>query len=106
MFRNPSYHAQIDRMVANLYLEHLMQLANNKTASNEVRANAYGAISGIKAWVNENAFDGNGFKRLSLLKITQFEQNPDSNVAAPAPIQPDGQPIESGYEWLDDCEHN
>lgn len=106
MFRNPSYRAQIDRMVANLYLEHLMQLANNKTASNEVRANAYGAISGIKVWVNENAFDGNGFKRLSLLKITQFEQNPDSNMAAPAPFQPDGQPIESGYEWLDGCEQN
>jgi hypothetical protein len=48
MVDNVSYYAQIDRMVAMQYLDHLMKLANNKETASEVRMNAYAAIDDIK----------------------------------------------------------
>ncbi|WP_259017186.1 zinc-dependent metalloprotease [Emticicia fluvialis] len=105
MFRNNSYYAQIDRMVAMLFLDQLMMLANNKNAAMEARANAYGAIDDIQSWLKSNNVDGAGFARLTLLKIKQFEDNPEAAVATSALTPPEGAPIEPGYEWLDeDCE--
>ncbi|WP_337043623.1 zinc-dependent metalloprotease [Emticicia sp. 17c] len=105
MFKNNSYYAQIDRMVAMQFLDQLMKLANNKEASMEARANAYGAIDNIQDWLRNNSVDGAGFARLALLKIRQFEDNPEATISTNALVPPDGQPIESGYEWLDeDCE--
>lgn len=100
MFRNNSYYAQIDRMVAMQYLDLLMSLANNKETTMDVRANAYGAIDDIKAWLKANAVDGAGYARLTLLKIKQFEDNPEATISSSSLTPPDGQPIDSGYDWL------
>ncbi len=105
MFRNNSYYAQIDRMVAMLFLDQLMMLANNKNAAMEARANAYGAIDDIQSWLKSNNVDGAGFARLTLLKIKQFEDNPEATISSNALAAPEGAPIEPGYEWLEqDCE--
>lgn len=105
MVDNMSYYAQIDRMVAMQYLDHLMKLANNKETASEVRMNAYAAIDDIKTWVTGKLFDGGGFARLALLKIKQFEENPEAMISSNSLTPPDGQPIESGYDWLGtECE--
>jgi hypothetical protein len=105
MVDNVSYYAQIDRMVAMQYLDHLMKLANNKETASEVRMNAYAAIDDIKTWVSGKMFDGGGFARLTLLKIKQFEENPEAVISSSALTPPDGQPIDSGYDWLGtECE--
>lgn len=105
MVDNMSYYAQIDRMVAMQYLDHLMKLANNKETASEVRMNAYAAIDDIKTWVSGKMFDGGGFARLTLLKIKQFEENPEAVISSNPLTAPDGQPIESGYDWLGtECE--
>ena len=105
MVDNVSYYAQIDRMVAMQYLDHLMKLANNKETASEVRMNAYAAIDDIKTWVSGKMFDGGGFSRLTLLKIKQFEENPEAVISSNVLTPPDGQPIESGYDWLGtECE--
>ena len=105
MIDNVSYFAQIDRMVAMQYLDHLMKLANNKETASEVRMNAYAAIDDIKTWVSGKMFDGGGFVRLTLLKIKQFEENPEAVISSNVLTPPDGQPIESGYDWLGtECE--
>ena len=101
MFKNNSYYAQIDRMVAMQYLDQLMKLANNKETTMDVRANAYGAIDDIKSWLKANAVDGAGYARLTLLKIKQFEENPEATISSSSLTPPDGQPIDSGYDWLD-----
>ena len=105
MVDNLSYYAQIDRMVAMQYLDHLMKLANNKETASEVCMNAYAAIDDIKTWVSGKMFDGGGFARLTLLKIKQFEENPEAVISSSALTPPDGQPIDSGYDWLGtECE--
>lgn len=99
-----TYYGQIDRMVAMQYLDHLMKLANNKETAAEVRMNAYAAINDIKM-VGESFFNDAGFSRLALLKIKQFEENPEAVISSNALTPPDGQPIESGYDWLGtECE--
>jgi hypothetical protein len=71
----------------------------------EVRANAYDAIEDIAAYLKEQNISGAGFTSLTLLKIKQFEDNPDTVIPSPSLSAPDGQPIESGYDWLDaDCD--
>lgn len=99
-----TYYGQIDRMVAMQYLDHLMKLANNKETAAEVRMNAYAAINDIKM-VGESFFNDAGFSRLALLKIKQFEENPEAVISSNSLTPPDGQPIESGYDWLGtECE--
>ncbi len=105
MVDNMSYYAQIDRMVAMQYLDHLMKLSNNKETAAEVRMNAYAAIDDIKSWITGKMIDGGGFARLTLLKIKQFEENPEAVIASNPLTAPDGQPIDSGYDWLGtECE--
>ncbi len=105
MLNNSSYYAQIDRMVAMQYLDHLMKLANNKETAVEVRMNAYAAIIDIKVWVNTRFFVGDGFAQLAILKIKQFEENPEAIISSNPLTPPDGQPIDSGYDWLEvDCD--
>lgn len=94
-----TYYGQIDRMVAMQYLDHLMKLANNKETAAEVRMNAYAAINEIKM-LGESFFNDAGFSRLALLKIKQFEENPEAVISSNSLTPPDGQPIESGYDWL------
>lgn len=99
-----TYYGQIDRMVAMQYLDHLMKLANNKETAAEVRMNAYAAINEIKM-LGESFFNDAGFSRLALLKIKQFEENPEAVISSNSLTPPDGQPIESGYDWLGtECE--
>jgi hypothetical protein len=105
MFSNNTYYAQIDRMVAMQFLDQLMKLANNKETTMDVRSNAYGAIDDIKVWLKSKYVDGAGFARLTLLKIKQFEENPEAVISSNPLTAPDGQPIDSGYDWLEaDCD--
>ncbi|AFK04460.1 peptidase M10A and M12B matrixin and adamalysin [Emticicia oligotrophica DSM 17448] len=105
IIENMSYYSQIDRMVATQYLDYLMKLANSKEATIEVRMNAYAAIEDIKVWLSGKLSDGGGFARLTLLKIKQFEENPEAVIPSTPLTPPDGQPIESGYDWLGtECE--
>ena len=100
-----SYYAQIDRMVAMQYLDHLMKIAGNKENGTEVRMNAYAAISEINLWSNNRIFETSGFSRLAAFKIKQFEENPETIISSNALTPPDGQPIDSGYDWLEaECE--
>jgi len=67
--------------------------------------NAYAAIDDIKTWLAGKMLDGGGFARLTLLKIKQFEENPEAVISSNTLTPPDGQPIESGYDWLGtECE--
>ncbi|MDZ7934947.1 MAG: hypothetical protein U5M51_08300 [Emticicia sp.] len=68
--------------------------------------NAYAAIDDIKTLVvSGKMFDGGGFARLALLKIKQFEENPEAVISSNPLTAPDGQPIDSGYDWLGvECE--
>lgn len=107
IFSNNSYHSQIDRQVAMQYLDHLFKLAGSREVSMDVRSNAFGAIDDIRIWLNSNRVDGAGFARLALLKIKQFEENPETEIYVNPLSAPDGQPIESGYDWLgNECDND
>jgi hypothetical protein len=106
MFSRNEYEDQISRLVANRFLDQLMILAANKEAHPEVRANAYFAISEITNYLKTTpTSDGAGFLSYNLYRIAMFENHPDSNISSQPTTAPDGQPIESGYDWLEGCEH-
>ena len=106
MYSKNDYEEQIQRLVANRFLDQLMALANNKDVQPEVRANAFFGINEIANYLkNSVSADGAGFVSFTLLKINQFESNPDATIAQPATIAPDGQPIEPGYDWLAGCDN-
>jgi Met-zincin/Domain of unknown function (DUF5117) len=107
MYSRNEYEDQISRLVANRFLDQLMILATNKEAHAEVRANAYFAISEITNYLKTTpTSDGAGFLSYNLYRIALFENYPDSNISSQPTAAPDGQPIESGYDWLEGCEHD
>jgi hypothetical protein len=107
MYSRNEYEDQINRLVANRFLDQLFALANNKEATAEVRANAFFAIAEIENYLKTTPkTDGAGFVSYNLYRIALFGNYPDSNISSQPIAAPDGSPIESGYDWLEGCQHD
>jgi len=99
-----SYHGQIRRVVAMMYLSELIKLNQTPNASVEVKANTMYAIEEIKRLSTLNLFASKGFGSQTLLLIKRFEENPGTFAPDNFFIAPDGQPIDQDYDWLGlDC---
>lgn len=99
-----SYHGQIRRVVAMMYLSELIKLNQNSNTSVEVKANTMYAIEEIKRLSTLNLFASKGFGSQTLLLIKRFEENPGTFAPDNFFIAPDGQPIDQDYDWLGlDC---
>ncbi len=106
LFVADSYALQIQRQTAMLHLHQLMQVINRKDVHAEVRATAYKLLLEIDGLAAENRTQSNPFAAYILLKIRQFEENPEAAIAEAAGGVPDGAPIDPGYDWLSDtCIH-
>jgi len=100
------YAGAVNRVVNNLMLKHLLQLAANKEASEPARAMAHLKITELKSWLSATAgkqTDPNwkAHYLFALNQIKEYEQNPKEMNLAPPLSAPDGAPIDPGYEWLD-----
>ena len=111
---DPSYEADIRRLVQRKVLESLMQLATNKDADGAARASAHRAIMNVKEKYAEKTITTFGPNASGLRDaypdylywlITQYETKPESiQMTTPLPA-PDGAPIDPGQEWLaPDCD--
>jgi hypothetical protein len=99
-----SYHGQIRRVVAMMYLSELIKLNQNSNTSVEVKANTMYAIEEIKRLSTLNLFASKGYGSQTLLLIKRFEENPGTFAPDNFFIAPDGQPIDQDYDWLGlDC---
>jgi hypothetical protein len=109
------YHGEIQRVVDNVVLYHLISLAANKDATSQVRAIAFLKLDELKNWMIENneatEKDENQHAHyvFAIYQITQFQDNPGQNHFT-LPIEPPaGSPIGSerynsdpmrwGCEW-------
>ncbi len=92
------YHAELQRVVDNVLLYHLMSLANNNAASSQVRAIATLKISELKDWLMNKVKqtkdeDQKAHFTFALSQIKMFEQDPKQlNLTKPVD-PPDGPPI-------------
>lgn len=104
IYQSTSYYAQIDRTVANLYLNQLFQLTQQTRISNEAKMTVLEEISKIDKWLFNSGEGTSAFGEMVLQQIRWFRENPTEFKPLSLVEAPDGQPIESGYEWLtQDC---
>jgi hypothetical protein len=93
-----SYHAEIERVVDNVVLYHLMKLAANEEAAAQVRSIAYLKLDELKDWLNQQAKsmadeDQKAHYLYAASQITLFQESPDK-VKLTAPLNPPkGPPI-------------
>jgi hypothetical protein len=92
-----SYHAELGRVVEKLVINHLMQLAVNDSASEQVRAIAFLKLSELAEKCNISSYRKYGLNEAhalhSALTIKNFFDNPNEwKKAQPKPM-PDGSPI-------------
>ncbi len=79
-----------------LYLHHLLKLANNQQAPSYVRA---AVLYKINDWKNRLGSLANDAHDLYLkMEIERFFRNPEAFKAAPAKAMPDGSPIGCGHD--------
>ena len=93
------YELAIAQVVHKRYVAHLLSLAADKSASEEVQAEALAELMRIKNSVNGKAEPGavRGGHYLYVLKqIEQFLDDPTSVEVRSAPVLPDGSPIGCG----------
>lgn len=97
------YAGEIARLVEKMTLDKLLELANNKEVTPQVRAIAMLKVRELGTWIQGRAMADTKQKAHHLFALHQIEtakSNPaDLSVTAPM-TPPDGQPIESGYDWL------
>ncbi|MGA0559067.1 zinc-dependent metalloprotease [Larkinella sp. VNQ87] len=93
------YTAEISRMTSLKVAEQLIALAHNKDADGTTRDLAHRTLLRIKGMVEPTLSDGT-YGLITHL-IRQYEQNPAEVTTSPVLPPPDGQPIDSGQEWLE-----
>ncbi|MBL6446258.1 zinc-dependent metalloprotease [Fulvivirga sp. 29W222] len=92
------YHGEIQRVVDDMVLVHLMALAVNKDASDQVKAISYLKISQLKTWLEQISKGSIGESQkahylLALRKIARFEKEPESFEKTEFVLPPPGSPI-------------
>ncbi len=75
------YFAEIQRVVDNLVLHHLMLLAVDETSSGQVRAVAFQELDNLKNWLNEQIEDEEDKNQqahylFAMAQIKQYQKNP------------------------------
>ena len=98
------YLGEIERLTEKLILTHLMELTRNKEVTPQARAVAGLKLQELSAWLAfQKTADGKQKAHYLFAKKQMEEINSQPNDFAAFNIQtpPDGQPIESGYEWLE-----
>lgn len=97
-----SYHGQIRRQVAVMYIAGLMGLSQNDNLSLEAKIEVLRAIQTIKNKFNSGNYSGIGLLVQDL--IHKYETNPKEFKTLKFRVAPDGQPIDQDYDWLGlDC---
>ncbi len=95
------YHGELQRMVNNLTLKYLLQLAANVNAAESVRGEALLKIEELKTWMNTTLNSSNLPKQkanilFGLSQIKEFTEAPSKFQPAPAKVMPPGAPIGMG----------
>jgi hypothetical protein len=96
--RESGYHAEIQRVIDNVVLYHLMSLAANENASEQVRAVAFLKLDELKNWLTEQMKQVTDESQrahyfFAISQINQFQKNPkEVNVTKPVET-PAGAPI-------------
>ena len=102
--RNP-FNAEISRMVSQLVLQELLQLAANDRTSSQVRAVASYKVKELRDWIGTQMDTANTFQKAHFFyaseMIKRFQGNPDHFKKHNAVKMPDGSPI--GMEFQ--CSH-
>ncbi|MDJ1478923.1 zinc-dependent metalloprotease [Cytophagaceae bacterium YF14B1] len=100
------YTGEVSRIVNNLVLKNIIQLAANKNISEQARAIANLKVNELKTWLSASVgkqtdVSWKAHYLFALNQISEYEQKgAESTVVTPL-TPPDGAPIDPGYEWLD-----
>jgi hypothetical protein len=91
------YKGEVQRLVNNLALKQVLELAANTKAPESVRGITLLQIDELKKWMNKAALTAGNDQKANLLfglsQIKQFENNPDKFKPAETLSMPDGSPI-------------
>lgn len=91
------YKGELQRLVNNLTLKQILQLAANTNAAENVRSIALLQIDDLKKWMQSALPTATDSRRANLLfglaQISQFEKTPDKFQPAKPLTMPDGSPI-------------
>jgi hypothetical protein len=101
--RQPGLRAEVQRVVDQVVLYHLMSLAAEEQASTQSRAVAWRKIEDLRAWLAAQPPSTDAAQRAhltySLARIRKFQEDPKKPTIA-APVEPPpGQPIGSDDCW-------
>ena len=97
------YEGEIARLVDKMALEKLIELSNNKEVTPQVRAVIMLKLRDLNFWLQNRGISDAKQKAHNLFAIHQIEMaknRPSDVTTTPTMTPPDGQPIESGYDWL------
>ncbi len=98
-----AYAGEIERLVEKLIVSQLIDLSRNKEVTPQVRAIVGLKIQELKSWIATRTGTDVKQKAHYLFAQKQIEEantNAADVVPTTAMTPPDGQPIESGYDWL------
>jgi hypothetical protein len=90
------YHAEIQRVIDNLVLHHLIVLAANETAAGQARAIAFQELDQLKVWLTrqierENDKSQRAHRLFAISQISQFQENP-TQIKTYKPVDPPAGP--------------
>jgi len=95
--QQPGYKGELQRLVNNLTLKQILELAANTKAPENVRGITLLQIDELKKWMNKAVVTSVNDQKANLLfglsQIKQFESNPDKFQPAETLNMPDGSPI-------------
>ncbi|HEV9038291.1 MAG TPA: zinc-dependent metalloprotease, partial [Puia sp.] len=93
----PGYKGELQLLVDNLTLKHLLSLAADPRNAENVRGEALLTINGLKDWINGQLGGAKGKWKgalyFGLSQIEEFSKDPNKFVAEPAVEMPPGAPI-------------
>ncbi|RZK57092.1 MAG: peptidase, partial [Pedobacter sp.] len=101
------YKGELQRLVNNLTLKYLLQLAANTGAAESVRGEALLKIDELKTWMNNTLAQAAPKQKAGILfalsQMKEFEETPSKFQPAPAQVMPPGAPIGmGGIDFIDD----
>ncbi len=92
-------HGAVDRVVDDVVLDHLQQLAASDRASAQARSQALLVVSELGEWLEANSNvsrEERAHRNAAVRSIRQFLENPSIEQPTGQPTAPDGSPIGSG----------
>jgi len=98
-----SYTGEIERLVEKLALSQLIDLSRHKEVTPQVRAVVGLKIQELKGWLSTRTTNDTKQKAHYLFAKQQIEEantNAADRVGVSPMSPPEGQPIDSGYDWL------